>query len=95
MILLKEVPVDLAAARHRLATVDYTPKEAADLSALYDAVEKGDFETACKMAAGMSRVFRELVACDVWDVLYDAAMGGRYHLKPEVPSSTNPAPSAR
>jgi hypothetical protein len=80
MKIYKEIKIDLSKhiSEVRDPEMDYTESERAKLNILYTNIEEGEFESAYKYAAGWSREECELIPQDIWDVLVDVSMGGKY-----------------
>lgn len=82
MKLYKEVNIDLDKYRSRIKDKNcgYSKREKEKLTALYCQIESGDFRGAYEYAAAWTRSQRELIPCDIWDILLNVCMGIEYKL---------------
>lgn len=82
MIIYKRIEIDLEGARERLkkftAHRDGFPIGVAKiLGHIYDLIEQGDITAAYEVTAGAaSGEARECIPADIWDLLFDASLGG-------------------
>lgn len=82
MKIYREINIDLERYRKDISDkkIDYTRKEEERLICLYWRIESGEFKEAYEYVATWSREERELIPCEIWDVLMNVCMGIEYKI---------------
>ncbi len=77
MKLYKQIEIPLDQYRAQLSDINYnyTDKEKAKLTILYNLFEQGQFKECINFSMEWNREDREMIAQDIWDILMDVSMG--------------------
>jgi hypothetical protein len=80
MRLYKLIDVDVTKYLEKLhdSQCEYTDDERFKLNQLYTNFSLGYFHEAIEFSRNWSREEREMIPQEIWDILYDVAMGGIY-----------------
>lgn len=80
MKIYKEIDIDLDLFVRNLNNkkYNYTDSEKLKLSILYSDFADGRFEEAVKYVKTWKNEEKELIPCEIWDVLFNVSMGGKY-----------------
>lgn len=86
MKIYKEIKIDLNKWINKIRDpeMDYTDAERAALNILYAAFEEGRFEEAMKYAQSWNNDEKELIPCEIWDVLFDINIGANYYVREDL-----------
>lgn len=83
MKIYKEIEIDLYRYVKQLKNpaYNYTEQDKFKLNILYSDFADGLFESAYKYADTWTSEERELIPCEIWDILYDVSMGIKYKVE--------------
>jgi len=80
MKIYKEIDInlDLYRANFNKPIFRYSEEEIKKLSCLYDMFQNGSFNAAIEFTHKWSYEERQLIPCEIYDILFDIEMGARF-----------------
>ena len=83
MKIYKEIEIDLNKWANKIhdPKMNYTEIEQEKLAFLYADFRRGRFDVAMKYVDGWTHEERELIPCEIWDVLLDVNVGVKYKVE--------------
>lgn len=70
-----EIPLDEYYFRLADPKFSYTNEESRKLERLYNLFQEGKFKECVTLTESWSSFDREMIPCDIWDILLDVSMG--------------------